>query len=222
MGSSLRHTLIGRFRQRLEQRGHPRLQMALLVAITAGAGFICSVALLHAGVAALWLRYLLSVGLAYLVFLGLLWLWMRTSAPSFIEPRDLVGLTTEERNAGNSWREPRTHRGSGLDDLFDIDFELGLPLLVLVFLGAVLLACCYIVYGAPLLFAELMLDGVLAATLYRRLRTLDARHWLATAVRRTCTTFLVAGAVVVISGLIMERLAPGAGSFGEVIMHILH
>ena len=218
---SLRQNIIGRLQRRLEQQGQPRLQMTLLVALTAGAGFLCSVALLHAGLAALWLRYLVSVGAAYLAFLSLLWLWLRISAPSYIDARDLTGLARGDQSWDDHWREARPRGGPSLADLVGIEIELALPLLVLVFVCTLLIACCYIVYGAPLLFAELMLDGVLAATLYQRLRTLDARHWLETALRHTWPTFLLAAVIMVVAGYAMEQYLPGVRSIGEVMHRLL-
>jgi hypothetical protein len=191
--------------------------MALLVALTGGAGFLCSAALLDAGVTQLWWRYLLSVGAAYLTFLILLWLWMRLRAPSYIEAHDLMGLTREDQSWDDAWRERRSRRETSLEDLLDGDLEVVLPLLAIMLLGTVLVACFYIIYAAPVLFAELLLDGVLSATLYHRLRTLDARHWLETALRRTYKLFLAAAAAMVVSGLAMALYAPNARSIGEVV-----
>jgi hypothetical protein len=64
--------------QRLIERVHwPRLSMMLVVTLTAAAGFLASFALLHAGVNALWSRYLIAVAIAYLAFLFFLWCWLR-------------------------------------------------------------------------------------------------------------------------------------------------
>jgi hypothetical protein len=219
--ASFRQNIVGRLQRRLEQDGQPRLQMTLLVALTGGVGFLCSVALLHAGLDELWLRYLLSVGAAYLAFLSLLWLWMRISAPSYIDARDLRGLTSVDQSWDDHWTESSPQRGPSLTDVVGVELELALPLLVIVFLGTLLIACCYIVYGAPLLFAELMLDGVLAATLYQRLRTLDARHWLETALRHTWPTFLLAAVIMVVAGLAMTQYLPSARSIGEVLRQLL-
>ena len=73
---------------RLEREGHPRLAMALIVAIAAASGLLVSYSLLRAGVTAMWLRYLVAVALAYLTFLGLLWLWLRTRARDYTETPD--------------------------------------------------------------------------------------------------------------------------------------
>jgi hypothetical protein len=57
-------------------RGSPRLLMSLLIAATGGAGFLASWLLLRGGLETMWVRYALSVAAAYLVFLGLLGLWI--------------------------------------------------------------------------------------------------------------------------------------------------
>lgn len=70
-----------RFKERL--RGwllayeSPRLQMAALVAFSGGAGFLASVSLLHLGLEWIPLRYVLAVSFAYVVFLALLYGWIR-------------------------------------------------------------------------------------------------------------------------------------------------
>jgi hypothetical protein len=221
MAVLLRQTIIGRLRRRLEQRGSPRLLMSVLVALTGCAGFLCSAALLHAGVTELWWRYLLSVGAAYLTFLISLWLWMRLSAPSYIDARDLMGLTREDQSWDDAWRERRSRRDASLEDVLDGDLEAVLLWLAIVLLGTVLSACFYIIYAAPVLFAELMLDGVLSATLYSRLRTLDARHWLETALRRTYKMFMAAATIMAGLGIAMAEYAPGARSIGEVVSRLL-
>ena len=68
-------------------------------------------------------------------------------------------------------------------------------------------------------FAELLLDGVLSASLYRRLRGLETRHWLETALRRTALPFFLTAIIVSASGWAMTLYAPEAQSIGEVITH---
>lgn len=99
--------------------------------------------------------------------------------------------------------------------------ELAIPIAVVLFVIAivvtVLAASVSIVYSAPILFAELLLDGVLAATLYRRLRRLDSRHWLQSAVRRTFVPFAVTTVLMMAAGWGLSTYAPEARSLGEVI-----
>jgi polyferredoxin len=105
-------------------------------------------------------------------------------------------------------------------DIVDAD-ELAIPLGILLFVVTVvltvLLASLSIVYSAPMLFAELLLDGVLAATLYRRLRRLDTRHWLQSAIRRTFVPFAITALLMMAAGWGLSTYAPTARSLGEVL-----
>ena len=109
--------------------------------------------------------------------------------------------------------------GGGSSD-FSLDFDDGWILVVLAAAAAILVgASIWIVALAPSLFAELLLDGVLSASLYRRLRRLPQRSWLETAVRRTLLPFILAAITLGVAGLAMERYAPEARSLGGVLAH---
>lgn len=79
-GQRHRHREIRRLEGELEREGSSRLQMSLLVMLTGASGFVASYVLLRAGLTEMWLRYLAAFGVAYLAFLALLWLWLRTRA----------------------------------------------------------------------------------------------------------------------------------------------
>lgn len=64
-------------RASLLRRASPRMQMLGLVMATSGTGFVASYALLHAGIRSMALRYPLAVGIGYVAFLGLVWVWLR-------------------------------------------------------------------------------------------------------------------------------------------------
>ena len=74
--------------------------------------------------------------------------------------------------------------------------EFAIPLAVLILIGAMIFSSLFMVYSAPTLFAELLVDGVLSASLYLRLRGLETRHWLETAIRRTAWPFILTAAIV--------------------------
>lgn len=251
-----RRRLIDRVRATLERDGYPRLQMLLLVTITGAAGFIASYALLRLGLTEMWLRYLAAFGLAYLVFLALLGLWLRTRASDYVDVPDLLPSrgggchdafagqggqfsgagasgsfdSSEAMGQGGSSAFEATRLdstataepngaasiGDGLGGIADAD-ELAIPLAVLGLLLAFALSSLWIVYSAPILFAELLVDGALAASLYRRLRGIDARHWIETAVRRTAMPFAAAAVVTALIGFGMAQYAPGAHSVGDVL-----
>lgn len=233
---------INRVRARLEYDGYPRLQMFLLVAITSASGFVASHALLRFGLTAMWVRYLSAFAVAYLVFLVLLWLWLRTRAEDYVDVPDL--LSGELRSTGGPFEGGGGQFGGGgaggkfqladdaasatsdaLDPIGDgmataaeAD-EFAIPLVALGVLATLILSSFWVVYAAPVLFAELLVDGVLAASLYRRLRGLDPHHWLETAVRRTFSPFAVAAAVAALAAWGMQLYAPQATSIGEVFLY---
>jgi hypothetical protein len=86
-------------------------------------------------------------------------------------------------------------------------------------LGGVL-ALFYVVYGAPILLAEVALDAALVAGIYRKLRKEDARHWLTSVLSRTWKPAAVVAGCLSAGGLIMQWAVPGALSIGEVIRRL--
>jgi hypothetical protein len=94
-----------------------------------------------------------------------------------------------------------------------------IALVVAAIAAALLFACLYIVYLAPALFAELLVDAVLSASLYRRMRGLQTRHWLESAVRRTILPFVVTAVTLSVIGYVFQLHAPGARTIGEVLKH---
>ena len=75
---STRSSEIKLAKRRLELNSYPRLQMTLMVMLTGAAGMAASYALLKGGVQMMALRYPLALRIAYIVFLVLLYLWLRT------------------------------------------------------------------------------------------------------------------------------------------------
>ena len=103
-------------------------------------------------------------------------------------------------------------------DVADAD-ELMIPLLVVALAVGLALSSLYVIFSAPTLFAELLLDGALAATLYRRLRGIETRHWVSTALRRTVLPFAITAVFLSAVGWGLHSLAPEARSLGEALHH---
>jgi hypothetical protein len=110
-----------------------------------------------------------------------------------------------------------SHSGSGIDLSFDDDTAVVIA--VVVAAGVLLGASVWIVLAAPSLFADLMVDGVLSAGLYRRLRQIPHRPWLETALRHTVLPFLLVAVTVGVCGHVMQRYAPEAHSLRAVFAH---
>jgi hypothetical protein len=77
-------------------------------------------------------------------------------------------------------------------------------------------AAIYVIYIAPVLFSEILLDAALAGGLYRRLRAVDGRSWWRSAIRRTIIPAAASALIVSIAGGIMQEVYPGASSIGMV------
>lgn len=229
---------------KLERHGFPRLQMFLLVALTGGAGFLASVSLHSAGLAEMWLRYLAALAVAYAVFLVLLWLWLRTDSSDYVDVGDFSFDTTSSGQPNSCYHggggdfggggasssfgsSSDSSASEGIGDVVgeaagfvpDAD-ELAIPIILLVVVAAMLFSSLFIVYSAPVLFAELLVDGALSASLYRRLRGLESRHWLETAIRKTVAPFVMTAVVVSSCGYVMSLYVPEADSMGDVIRHL--
>jgi hypothetical protein len=104
---------------------------------------------------------------------------------------------------------------SGLD-IFDADSEgCVFFLLALALIVAGVCASLYVVYAAPLLLAEILVEGVLLSGLYRGLKRAREGDWLGAALRRTWLPVLLTLLTFAAAGYLLQRAAPGARSIGE-------
>lgn len=113
---------------------------------------------------------------------------------------------------------PVSSDSSGLGSI-DIDVgdadELAIVLLVLAFVLALAAAALYVVYQAPVLLAEVALDGALVGSLYHRLREGERQHWLHAAWTHTRWPLLAMLLVVWLVGWGLGQAAPGAVTLGQ-------
>lgn len=114
--------------------------------------------------------------------------------------------------------------GDSLGAVAEAD-DLAIPLLAitLVISAAIglALACFYLVYLAPILFAEVLVDGALSYALVRHLRGQSPQHWLSSTLRHTALPFAATALFLVAVGAAMAAYAPNATSVGEVIQHAM-
>ena len=110
--------------------------------------------------------------------------------------------------------------GGGGFDLFgglDLDSEgCVFFLLALALIVAGLLASLYVVYAAPTLLAELLVEGILLSGLYRGMKKgAQQGDWLRAVVRRTWLPVLLTLTLFAAAGYLLQRAAPRAHSIGE-------
>lgn len=231
-----------RARRHLQQRGWPRLQMALIVALTGAAGFLASHLLRLAGIDAMLLRYPMAVLLAYGVFLLLMWVWIRwrwdnvldglspDAGGSGASPRGSAmeslwsgaGGRSGGGGASASWNVPAGGGDAGELPLTRLaEDEAGLPLLAILGLVAlvatVLLASVWVVWSAPVLMAELLVDAAIAGGQYRRMQGMQQQGWWRVCVSHTIWPLLGLLLFFAMLGWLAQELAPGASHLLQVI-----
>lgn len=103
------------------------------------------------------------------------------------------------------------------ESLSDVDLDEGWVIVVPIVLAlGTLVAAVYVIYIAPALLAEVLLDVLLLSGLYRGLRGLERRHWLSSIFRRT---WLPVCGVLVLSvalGYGVQQMRPNADSIGDL------
>lgn len=228
---SRREQLIQSVKSRLLRHGFPRFQMFILVALTGAAGFLSAYALLRLGLASMALRYPIAVAVAYGVFLLLLRVWLAIQEQGWgtladaADGLDLADLVPHGSGGGDasyfaedSIPESSDGEGSWFDFIsLDLD-EGGILVLaaILILAVAALGTAFWIVWMAPALLAEVLVDGLVMVAVYRRLkRSGGAPYWLFGAVRRTWVSAVIAAILFSFAGGLLHRAAPDARSIGD-------
>lgn len=233
-----RSQLVERVHRHLDERDWPRTLLVALIASSGFAGFIVSYGLLSAGVESMAWRYAVAAVTGYAAFLVLLGLYVRwrcgggeldadlldvadvldvrfpggSSSPSYFSGGRSGGGASSSWGSGSSGGD-----GSWLDG--DVDF--GWVLLAIAAALAALLAVTYIVWTAPALLAEVLVDAVIVSTVSRRLGQIERRDWTATAIRRTWLPAAIMIATLAVAGWALQKAAPETKSIGPAIEAIL-
>jgi hypothetical protein len=219
-----RWDLLKRLELHLLRTSAPRFQMFLLVLLTGSVGLLSSMALLRIHLQLMALRYMISVVIAYGVFLALVWLWIlsrQRNWKAFARPA-IVGAPKPRASA-----KPTFSDGFGwlewLDwlDLFSDELAVaGLAVAGAVSVAFVIWYCISAIALAPEFLAEVFLDGVCTAALYHRLRKIEHQHWLKTVLAKTQVPFLWTLLFFAFIGVVSRHYAPEAISIGGVLQHL--
>ena len=243
MGMLSRVSEIARTRHALERTGWPRLQMSLIMLVTGAVGFLCSFALLSAGTDSMLVRYPIAISVAYGAFLLQMWIWLRWR-DDLVDAIDLPGDASLRHGTGRSagWSGTGGHAGgggasaswspnvsspgssghsAGVDVLEAAGDEAGLPLVAALALGAVALTCLiaagWVVWTAPALMAELIVDAAIAGGLYRRMQGAQAEGWWWLCIRHTFWPFVGVLFFFLTIGVTAQWLAPQASTLMQVV-----
>ncbi|HCE45063.1 MAG TPA: hypothetical protein DET40_16100 [Lentisphaeria bacterium] len=215
-----REKFIRRLERWLLRSDFPRIQMFVILFSTGVFGFLFSFLLLKIGMTQMWMRYPAAVCLSYLVFLVLLWIWLQYQ--EYMEPQSTVddGIDAVEN----------LHEGISSSSLEDIGLsgdipgldadELACLIILLIAVCAGLIVCLYVVWTAPNLLAELMLDAFILNRVYKRVKSNYDSNWLITALRRTWFPAFLLAVFLSVAGFAMQRIEPKANSIGPFLRHI--
>jgi hypothetical protein len=236
-----RSQLIERVHRHLEERDWPRFMLFLMIAAAGFAGFIVSYGLLGAGMDSMALRYAVAGTTGYAAFLALLGvyvIWKRGGGEvegdlfdaasefdvrfpgSSSTPTYFSGGQSGGGGASSSWGSGSSG-SSGGSSWFDGDVDFGWVLLVLAAAAAALLAVTYIVWTAPALLAEVLVDAVIVSAVSKRLGSIERRDWTATAIRQTWLPAAIMIGTLAVAGWALQKAAPETKSIGPAVQAIL-
>jgi hypothetical protein len=200
-------------------RRWPRFTMTGILVASGGGGFFAAHEMLRAGLTPMWVRYPLAVFAAWAVFLALMRGWAALEARWFLPAEQLDAMLKLpdpgtgpriENGLDCSWLEWVLEIPSGASAEGCVVWLAMLALLVIaVFTVAGIVS---IVISAPALIAEVFLDSALVAALYRRMNKIEQRWWLGGAISQTWAPVAVTALALMIVGLILHALVPGAHS----------
>ena len=225
MYSQRRLRVVKRVEAWLRYNDTPRFHMFLIVGTTGSAAFLFSFVLLHLGLDSMCIRYAIAVAMAYLVFLILLRVWLnyQENSHSYSTTEEILNsLPTDGSSPDLNNPSRSNNKDSSLDgdlpipDLDDLTYVVIAVLAVL----AGFLVCVYLIWTAPALLAEVAVDGIIMARIYKKLKVKDEQYWLTGAIRRTWIPALLIALFFSVAGFAMQKAVPGAKSVGPVIQHI--
>jgi hypothetical protein len=111
----------------------------------------------------------------------------------------------------------KSRGGSGGLNLDSDDWGAILIVIVLLAVAAAVLGTMfYVVYAAPSLLAEALVDGLLLTGLYRRVRRIESGNWLRGVLRKTWIPVVVVALLFCGAGYVMQSVVPEAESIGDV------
>jgi hypothetical protein len=208
------------------RRRWPRFTMSGILLASGGGGFFAAHGMLSAGLTPMWIRYPLLVFAAWAVFLALMRGWAALEARWFL-PAEQLDEMLKLPDPGTGTRIEDGLDWSWLDWLFEFpavgDAEgcaVWFAMLVLIVIAVLTVAgIVSIVLSAPALIAEVFLDSALVAALYRRMDKIEQRWWLGGAISQTWAPVAITALALMIVGLILHALVPGAHSIGGVWWH---
>jgi len=227
--SDSRKRAVNHITRYLQERSHPRLFLLAILVMTGIVGALASFVMLHTGVNKMYIRYPIAATFGYLAFLISLRVWRDhlIRQPHFaFEIEKIVGDSSADTTADpeNKEVDPNNPLVGGIGDAIEM-FSVDAPFIISLLISVIVLVFGLIVMfisTAPILLAEVLLDGLIMAGIYNRLKKAETDNLLGTAFRVTWlqAIFVVLGLLLI--GVLFEAISPTARSIGEVVRPIVN
>ena len=214
----------------MERRGQSQILMLIFTAIATLTGVLASIWLHAVGMNSMVIRYPLSVGIAYLVFLLELSFFIshhRAKRKNFVEDMapwhctDLSGIPQPIPTGGGGSPATLAEKPSGGGTGFDFGgFDGDGILVVLLIIAAIvstILASLFVIYQAPVMLAEVLVDGVLFFGIARRVKRMNAQQWVSGVMCRTLSPILILAVCFSAIGIGLQTIAPKATTMTEAL-----
>lgn len=104
--------------------------------------------------------------------------------------------------------------GSWFD--FDIDLEMVAVVIAALLVLTAVIACGYVIYSAPVLLAEILLDSLVVAGFYKGIPREGGRYWLKAAIKGTWIPMVLVTVFLALAGFVLQLGFPEAQSIGDV------
>ena len=220
----------GHVRRWLEERFFVRIHMTIILIGTFLAGLLTTRGLMGLDVNVLAVRYPIAVCVAYLVFLGLVKLWLlyvESNVEPDVDPADAIEFGVEA--TGDAARAMTLHSGgggyssgdSGISGVLDFGGDdIGGLIFMIVLIVVVLLLggiAIYYIYMAPAILGEALFEVILAASIARRAKRAEGSGWVGSVFRATVLPFLGVLALSIVLGWAAQNYCPDAVRLRDAI-----
>ncbi len=239
--NSARERAIRYVEAHLLRRGWSKILMLNFTVVAALMGFLASIWLHAVGMDSMAIRYPLSVGIAYMVFLLELSFFVshhRANRKTFVDDSilwhftDLSGVQQVVPTGGGGRGSPATLAektdggtggGGGGFDAGGINGDgIVVVLLILVAIVSTVLTSLFVINQAPLLLAEALVDGVLFFGIARRMNRISNQHWISGVMRRTLVPLLILVVGYSAIGIGLQSIAPKVTTMAEAFCATHH
>jgi len=219
---------VTRIARYLRERGHPRLLLFGTLVMTGIVGALASFSMLHTGVYKMSIRYQIAATFGYLAFLISLRAWRDhiIHQPHIaFEIRKIVDEPSTDAAADPDHEEKDS--GDQKEPIVGMDLVEAIPVFddapIIISVIVILLGLIGMVIStAPMLLAEVLLDGLIMAGIYNRLKKAGTDDLLDTAFRATWLKAIIVVLALLIIGVLFEAISPSARSIGEVVRSIFN